>query len=52
MQRCAKVFKDLQVENEIYMKLQDAEQDAEGTDKRFSSREVLTAMRAAIRGRR
>ena len=49
MQRCAKVFKDLQVENEIYMKLQDAEQDAEGTDKRFSSREVLTAMRAAIR---
>lgn len=45
MQRCAKVFKDLQVENEIYMKLQ----DAEGTDKRFSSREVLTAMRAAIR---
>lgn len=39
----------MQVENEIYMKLQDAEQDAEGTDKRFSSREVLTAMRAAIR---
>ena len=45
MQRCAKVFKDLQVENEIYMKLQ----DAEVTDKRFSSREVLTAMRSAIR---
>ena len=49
MQSCAKVFKDLQVENEIYMKLQDAEQDAEVTDKRFSSREVLTAMRSAIR---
>lgn len=49
MQRCAKVFEALQFENEIYMKLQDAEHDVDVTDKRYSSREVLTAMRSATR---
>lgn len=49
MQRCAEVFEGLQFENEIYMKLQEAEHDAALTDKRYSSCEVLTAMRFVIR---
>lgn len=49
MQRCAEVFEGLQFENEIYKTLQEAEHDAELMDKRYSSHEVLTAMRSAIR---
>ena len=40
----------LQFESEVYFKLQEAEKEAELTDKRYSSKEVLQAMRAAIGG--
>ena len=43
-------FESLQFESEIYFKLQAAEQEAELTDQRYSSKEVLQAMREAIGG--
>ena len=43
-------FESLQFESEVYFKLQEAEKEAELTDKRYSSKEVLQAMRAAIGG--
>lgn len=43
-------FERLQFESEVYFKLQEAEQEAELTNKRYSSKEVLKAMRAAIGG--
>lgn len=43
-------FESLQFESEIYFKLQEAEREAELTDKRYSSKEVLQAMREAIGG--
>lgn len=45
-------FESLQFESEVYFKLQEAEKEAELTDKRYSSKEVLQAMRAAIGGER
>ena len=44
-------YENLQLESEVYFKLQEAEQEAEFTDKRYSSKEVLAAMRAAIGGK-
>lgn len=44
-------FANLQFESEVYFKLQEAEQEAEMTDKRYSSKEVLQAMKAAIGGK-
>ena len=41
-------FQNLQFESEIYYKLLEAEREAEQTDKRFSSKEVLTAIKEAI----
>ncbi len=41
-------FENLQFESEIYFKLREAEKEAEMTDKRFSSKEVLAAMKSAI----
>lgn len=41
-------YENLQFESEVYFKLQEAEREAEATDKRYSSKEVLKAMRAAI----
>lgn len=41
-------FETLQLESEVYCKLQEAEREAEYTNKRFSSKEVLTAMKQAI----
>ncbi|SCK01860.1 prevent-host-death family protein [uncultured Eubacterium sp.] len=41
-------FESLQFESEVYFKLQAAEKEAEMTDKRFSSKEVLAAIKAAI----
>ena len=41
-------FESLQFESEVYFKLQEAEREAELTDKRYSSKEVLQAMRTAI----
>lgn len=43
-------FESLQFESEVYFKLQAAEREAELTDKRYSSKEVLQAMREAIGG--
>lgn len=43
-------YENLQLESEVYFKLQEAEREAELTDKRYSSREVLAAMREAIGG--
>ena len=40
----------LQFESEVYFKLQEAEREAELTSKRYSSKEVLKAMRDAIGG--
>lgn len=43
-------FESLQFESEVYFKLQEAEREAEFTNKRYSSKEVLKAMRDAIGG--
>ena len=43
-------FESLQFESEVYFKLQEAEREAELTSKRYSSKEVLKAMRDAIEG--
>jgi prevent-host-death family protein len=43
-------FESLQFESEVYFKLQEAEREAELTSKRYSSKEVLKAMRDAIGG--
>ena len=43
-------FENLQLESEVYCKLQEAEKEAELTDKRYSSKEVLKAMKDAIGG--
>ena len=44
-------YENLQLESEVYFKLQEAEREAELTDKRYSSKEVLAAMRDAIGGK-
>ena len=41
-------YETLQFESEIYAKLQAAEREAEMTDVRYSSEDVLAAMREAI----
>ena len=41
-------YENLQFESEVYFKLREAEQEAEMTDKRYSSWDVLKAMRNAI----
>ena len=41
---------NLQFENEVYFKLLEAEREAEHTNTRFSSKEVLKAMQKAIEG--
>lgn len=41
-------FESLQFESEVYFKLQAAEREAELMDKRYSSKEILQAMRGAI----
>ena len=43
-------FENLQFESEVYCKLQEAEREAELTDRRYSSKDVLNAMRSAIGG--
>ena len=45
-------YENLQLESEVFFKLQEAEREAELTDKRYSSKEVLAAMREAIGGER
>ena len=43
-------YEHLQLESEIYTKLQAAEREAELTDTRYSSKDVLNAVRSAIEG--
>ena len=43
-------YENLQFESEVYFKLQEAEREAEATDTRYSSKDVLNAMREAIGG--
>ena len=43
-------YENLQFESEVYAKLQEAEREAELTDRRYSSTDVLKAMRDAIGG--
>ena len=45
-------FENLQFESEVYFKLQEAEKEAERTDQRYSSKDVLKAMKDAIGGER
>ena len=40
-------YESLRLESEIYFKLLEAEREAEVTDKRYSSKDVLKAMREA-----
>ena len=43
-------YENLRFESEVYSKLAEAEREAEMTDARFSSKNVLAAMRKAARG--
>ena len=43
-------FENLQFESDVYFKLQEAEKEAELTNQRYSSKEVLKAMKAIING--
>ena len=43
-------YENLQFESEVYLKLKEAEREAELTDTRYSSKDVLKAMREAIGG--
>ena len=43
-------LENLQGESEVCFKVQEAEREAELTDQRYSSKEVLKAMKAAIGG--
>ena len=42
-------YENMEFESEVYHKLKEAEQEAELTNQRFSSKEVLVAIRQAIR---
>ena len=43
-------YENLQFDSEVYVKLKEAEREAEITNKRYSSKEVLKAMKDAIGG--
>ena len=43
-------YENLQFESEVYFKLQEAEREAKMTDQRYSSKDVLKAMKAVIGG--
>ena len=43
-------FQNLQFDSEIYFKLLEAEREAEHSNKRYSSKEVLKAIKEAIGG--
>ena len=44
-------FENLQFESEIYFKLREAEREAELTDQRYSSKDVLEGIKEAIGGK-
>jgi len=43
-------FQNMQFESEVYFKLLEAERESEYTDTRYSSKDVLSAMKEAIGG--
>lgn len=43
-------FEKLQFESEVFFKLQEAEREAELTDQRYSSKDVLKALKSALKG--
>ena len=43
-------YENLQFESEVYSKLKEAEQEVEQSNVRYSSKDVLTAMREVIKG--
>lgn len=43
-------YENLQLDSEVYFKLKEAEREAELTDKRYSSKDILKAMRETISG--
>ena len=43
-------YENLQFESEVYSKLKEAEREAEQLNIRYSSKDVLNAMKAAIKG--
>ena len=43
-------YENLQLESQVYLKLQEAEREAELTNQRYSSKDVLRAMKDAIGG--
>jgi prevent-host-death family protein len=44
-------FQNMQFESEVYLKLLEAEREAEHTNRRYSSKEVLKSMKEAIGNR-
>lgn len=44
-------FEKMQFESDVYFKLSEAEREAEETGVRFSSKDVLNAMKVAARGK-
>ena len=45
-------FENLQFDSEVFFKLQEAEREADLTEQRYSSKDVLNAMKAVIGGNR
>lgn len=43
-------YENMQFESDVYYKLAEAEREAEETNKRFSSKDILNAMKKAARG--
>lgn len=44
-------YEKMQFDSDVYFKLLEAEREAEETNKRFSSKDVLNAMKEASRGK-
>ena len=49
---CLQAFENVLFDSDVYFKLQEAEKEAELTDQRYSSKDVLKAMKDAIGGER
>jgi len=43
-------FENMQFESEVYFKLLESEREAEHNNERYSSKEILSSMKKAIRG--
>ena len=42
-------FEKMQFDSEVYFKLEEADREAEETEKRYSAEDVLSAVKAAIK---